>query len=440
MNFFNPTVPPQDQDLEVAVIINLATNGPKDSAEALDMVDDLSIFFSEYNQDAFKIVSDELKVGHTVRAKQLTELFGADRLIETTTLLPTEVKRAILKLRELASRRAAIMLSHELSVDAYGDADPFDILQKAEVGVANIAASLDIKADNAEDAYRIQLARIKRFEDLAARKDDLTGVDTGFRDLNELTGGFQPTDLFILAARPGMGKTALSIAFAIAAAKAGVPVGFFSLEMSKGQLIDRMISSEADVDLQRLRRPKRLSSDDWLRITSTSFDKLPVFIDDEPAIRIGLFQAKARAMKRRHDVGLIVADYLQLIQANEKGIIREQQVSQVTQGLKATAKELDVPIIALSQLNRSVETRGGDKRPQLSDLRESGAIEQEADVVSFLYRPEYYGIFNDANGESTDGIAELMIEKHRNGALDTVFLHFDKHRVRFENERQRLPI
>jgi len=269
----------------------------------------------------------------------------------------------------------------------------------------------------------------------------LSGVTTGYTDLDEITAGLQRSEMIILAARPSMGKTALALCMARnAAVKARVPVLFFSLEMAVQQLAQRLLCAEARVSSHRL-RTGRLSDEEWQRLSAWT-DKLveaPIFIDDTPGISILEMRAKSRRAKAEHDIGLIVVDYLQLMTTTERSDNREQEIARVSRSLKALAKELDVPLVACAQLSRAVESRT-DKRPQLSDLRESGSIEQDADVVSFLYRPEVYDI-RDEEGNTQEGVAEIIIGKQRNGPTGSVYLTWLGDFGRFEEpELYRDPI
>jgi replicative DNA helicase len=254
-----------------------------------------------------------------------------------------------------------------------------------------------------------------------------------------MTGGWQPSDLIIIAARPSMGKTAFSLATARNAAlhgKTPTPVAIFSLEMSSQQLAQRLLTSEARVDAQSA-RTGRLKDDDWPKLARAAgrLSAAPIFIDDTPGLSILELRAKCRRLRAEHNIGLIVVDYLQLMQGPTSGrnSNREQEIAQISRSLKSLAKELNVPVVALSQLSRAVETRGGDKRPQLSDLRESGSIEQDADVVAFIYRAERYGITVDESGNSTEGLAEIIVGKQRNGPIGDVSLAFVHQFARFEN-------
>ncbi|MFQ5751384.1 MAG: replicative DNA helicase [bacterium] len=261
------------------------------------------------------------------------------------------------------------------------------------------------------------------------RKGSVTGVPTGFHQLDELTSGFQNSDLIIVAGRPSMGKTAFCLNVARnAAVEHQIPVGIFSLEMSNTQLAMRMLCSESRVDSHKVRTGK-LPDDDWPRL-STCVGKLseaPIFIDDSAALSVLEIRAKARRLKAEKKLELLIVDYLQLVKGPKSAESRQIEISLISQSLKALAKELDIPVVALSQLSRAVESRGGDRRPILSDLRESGAIEQDADVVMFIYRPEVYGPTEES------GIAEIIVEKQRNGPTGTVKLHFHKDYVLFAN-------
>ena len=281
--------------------------------------------------------------------------------------------------------------------------------------------------------------KLKRRIEEISNKQGLSGIPTGFTDLDKLTSGWQPSDLIIVAARPGMGKTALTLSMArnIAVGQ-DIPVAFFSLEMSSVQLITRLISSETELSSEKL-RTGNLEKHEWemLNVKVKSLEKAPLFIDDTPSLSIFDLRAKARRLSSQHGIKLIVIDYLQLMTggASAKNGNREQEISTISRNLKALAKELSVPVIALSQLSRAVETRGGSKRPLLSDLRESGAIEQDADIVSFIFRPEYYDIdtWDDGSEESTKGQAEFIIAKHRNGGLDNIRLKFIGQLGKFDN-------
>ena len=311
-----------------------------------------------------------------------------------------------------------------------------DLLDEAESKLYDVAQG-NIKTST-ESAQNLVIRAKNRIEEIA-KQDGLSGVSTGFEKLDILTSGWQPSDLVIIAARPGMGKTALALSMARnISVKQNIPVAFFSLEMSSVQLITRLISSETGLSSDKLRTGK-LADHEWqqLNIKVSDLESAPLYIDDSPSLTIFELRAKARRLASSHGIKLIIIDYLQLmnIGSSNKAGNREQEISTISRNLKALAKELDIPVIALSQLSRAVETRGGTKRPILSDLRESGAIEQDADIVSFLYRPEYYGIneWDDEMKTPSEGQGEFIVAKHRNGALDSIKLRFVANLGKFED-------
>ncbi len=299
-----------------------------------------------------------------------------------------------------------------------GDVD--ETLEAAEAAIFELTES---KINQAFQPIKTVLKQsIKRVEELYERKELITGVPTGFTELDKMTAGLQPSDLIIIAGRPSMGKTALALNMAqYAAIHHEIPVAVFSLEMSRDQLALRMLCSEAKVDAQRV-RTGFLSEQDWPKLINAAglLSEAPIFIDDTPAVSAMEMRAKARRLKSEHNLGLILVDYLQLMQGKGHGERREQEISEISRSLKAMAKELNVPVVALSQLNRKVEDRP-NKRPQMSDLRESGAIEQDADVIAFIYRDEVY---NRAEDNPNKGIAEIIVGKQRNGPTGTVKLAF----------------
>jgi len=265
----------------------------------------------------------------------------------------------------------------------------------------------------------------------------VSGVPTGFTALDRVTSGWQNSDMIVVAARPGMGKTAFVLSMARnMAVEFQRPVALFSLEMSSVQLVQRLIASETEIDAEKLRKGNLADHEfHQLHQRISRIAEAPIFIDDTPALSVFELRAKCRRLKAQHGIQMIIIDYLQLMTAggDNKGGNREQEISTISRSIKQIAKELDVPVIALSQLSRQVETRGGDKRPLLSDLRESGAIEQDADIVAFIYRAEYYGINEDADGNPTQGKAEIIIAKHRNGSLEDVPLRFIGRLAKFAN-------
>ncbi len=272
-------------------------------------------------------------------------------------------------------------------------------------------------------------------EEFHKREGFVTGLPSGFKELDTLTSGFQKSDLVIIAGRPSMGKTAFCLSIAqYVAIKEKIPVAMFSLEMSKSQLVQRMLCSEARID-SHLLRTGRLPNRDWPRLSIAvgPLSEAPIFIDDTPAIGVLEMRAKARRLKSSQNIGMVIVDYLQLMQGPKGAENRQQEISIICRSLKGLAKELDVPVLALSQLSRQVEVRGKEHRPQLSDLRESGAIEQDADLVLFIYRPELYGILQDRKGNPLKGVAEIIIGKQRNGPTGSVKLAFIDEYARFEN-------
>ncbi|MFN8250667.1 MAG: replicative DNA helicase [Ferruginibacter sp.] len=333
-------------------------------------------------------------------------------------------------------QRELIRISGEIIGDAYEDSiDVFDMLDEAEGKLFEITNNHLRKNFDSIDAVLVKT--IQRIEDMRNRQEDITGVPTGFPSMDKLTYGWQNTDLIILAARPSVGKTAFALNLVRSAAMhptKPTAVGFFSLEMSSSQLVQRILSAESEIWLEKIARGK-LEEHEMKQLYKKGIERLskaPIFIDDTPALNIFELRAKCRRLKNKHNVGMVIIDYLQLMSGSgDSRSNREQEISKISRDLKGLAKELQIPIIALSQLSREVEKRKeGNKIPQLSDLRESGAIEQDADMVMFLYRPEYYDITSNEMGESNKGETYVKIAKHRNGSLDTVklraLLHIQK--------------
>ncbi len=277
---------------------------------------------------------------------------------------------------------------------------------------------------------------ITEIDGLIKRQDGLLSdsVPSGYLDLDKITSGWKATDLVIIAARPSMGKTAFVLNLARnAAVDFNMPVAIFSLEMGAVQLAKRLISVECEIDAQRISNGKMSDAEYAMMLEKVErLSQAPIFINDQPAINIYELRAQCRRLQNAHGIKMVIIDYLQLMSGGgDKGMNREQEISSISRSLKGLAKELNIPVIALSQLNRSVESRGGEKKPMLSDLRESGSIEQDADMVMFLYRPEYYNMTEGADGANLKGIAEVIIAKHRNGPTDTIPLRFNKNFGRF---------
>lgn len=391
----------------------------------------LSLFEKSHPIDLLT-VTEELK-----RAGELDKIGGPMFLVSLTNRVASaaniEYHARIIAQKHI--QRELIRVSTLIIQDAYEDTtDVFQLMDDAERNLFSITEHSLTRSFESMGSLSSRL--LKQIEDLSRKKDGLTGVPTGFVELDRITSGWQPSDLVIMAARPGMGKTSFVLSLARnAAVEFGKPVALFSLEMSSVQLVQRLVSMESEVYASKLRNGQ-LEEYEWTVIQQT-IEKLsaaPIFIDDTPGINIFELRAKCRRLKMQHNIELIVIDYLQLMSGtgeSSRGGNREQEVSNISRSLKGLAKELNVPVIALSQLSRAVETRGGAKRPQLSDLRESGSIEQDADIVSFIYRPEYYSINEDEEGHSLKGIAEIIIAKHRNGSLGTVKLRFVDHFAKF---------
>ncbi|MDR3609536.1 MAG: replicative DNA helicase [Ignavibacteriaceae bacterium] len=329
--------------------------------------------------------------------------------------------------------RGLITSAHDIARSAYsGTDDAFDILDDAERRIFEITEKhLKRSFLGMDRAVREALEYI---ESIHSNKDLKFSVPTGFYELDDLLGGFQKSDLIIVAARPSMGKTAFALTLARnAAIDNKVPVGIFSLEMSTMQLVIRMLCAEGRLNAHLVRTGK-LPMDEAVKLSRNAHKLIesPVYVDDSPSQSILEIRAKARRLKVEKNIGMIIIDYLQLMTGPAKAESREREISHISRSLKALAKELNIPVIALAQLNRAVEART-DKRPQLSDLRESGSIEQDADVVIFLNRPEYYGIMKDESGNSNEGVAEVIIGKQRNGPIGDLRLAFVKEYARFEN-------
>jgi len=376
---------------------------------------------------------DLITLSETLKARgELTEIGGASYLAELTQRVPTAANIAHYAkiVRERSILRGLIEAATEIASRGYQASDDVDqLLDRAEQLIFGIQERKVKQAFTRTGDLVVET--IRTIERLYEKKQAVTGVPTGFTDLDRLTAGLQPSDLIIVAGRPSMGKTSFCLNIAEhAAMRAGVGVGIFSLEMSKEQLAMRMLCSEARVDLGRV-RSGQLHDREFPRLAMAAgrVGDAPIFIDDTPAITVLEMRAKARRLKRDAGakLGLIVVDYIQLMRSAEGRDSREQEISEISRSLKALAKELHVPVIALSQLNRQVESRSPPK-PRLSDLRESGAIEQDADVIMFLYREEYYEKETDKKG-----VAEVIVAKQRNGPIDDVELTFLAQFTRFEN-------
>ncbi|HNL06119.1 MAG TPA: replicative DNA helicase, partial [Chitinophagales bacterium] len=428
-------LPPQAIELEEAVLGGMMLD--RDAVtEVVDMLKPDSFYLEKHQHiyaamhDLFLksqpidilTVTEQLRkngkleeVGGPVYVTMLTHRVGSTANIEHHARIVSE--RFIL--REL------IKNANEIIKDSYEEtSDVFEVLDKAEQGLFQITEK-NLRRSY-EDMGKLVAQAIKQLETLKGHEDGVVGVPSGLVALDRITSGWQQSDLIIVAARPAMGKTAMTLSIARnAAVEFRKAVAFFSLEMSAVQLVNRLISAETGIPAEKLKRGN-LTDYEWIELT-TKVERLaeaPIYIDDTPAINIFELRAKCRRLKMQHDIQMVVVDYLQLMSGGggdrtKMSGNREQEISMISRSLKSIAKELNIPVIALSQLSRAVENRGGDKRPQLSDLRESGSIEQDADMVIFLYRPEYYGFDVDEEGNSSKGVAEIIIAKHRNGPTDT---------------------
>jgi replicative DNA helicase len=448
INLEKGKLPPQVLDLEEAVLGAMMI----DKKGVDDVIDILQAdaFYKDAHKFIFEAIVqlftdtqpiDLLTVSAQLKKNGKLELAGGDfYLIQLTQKIASSAhiefhSRIIL---QKFIQRSLIRISSEIIEASYDETtDVFDLLDQAESKLYEVTQG-NIKRSS-ETAQSLVLQAKKRIEEIA-KQEGLSGVETGFTNLDKLTSGWQPSDLIIIAARPAMGKTAFVLSMARnIAIDFGHPVALFSLEMASVQLITRLISSETGLSSEKLRTGK-LEPHEWEMLSTKvkNLEKAPLFIDDTPSLSIFDLRAKCRRLVSQHGIKIIIVDYLQLMTAggNSKGGgNREQEISTISRNLKALAKELNVPVIALSQLSRAVETRGSSKRPLLSDLRESGAIEQDADIVSFLYRPEYYKIdeWDDDEASPTTGQAEIMIAKHRNGGIENVRLKFIGHLGKFDN-------
>ena len=436
-------IPPQAIDLEEAVLGAIMLE--KDAV--LSVIDILKpeCFYKEIHQKIFKAILDLstkqepidlLTVTETLRKNDCIEEVGGPYYITQLTLKVASAAHVEFHGRIIAQKyiqRELIRVSGEIQNMAFDDSKDVDeLLDFSESSIFKVAEG-NIKKEVQPVNVLIKEA-IHQIQEAGKRDDHLSGVPSGFTKLDRITSGWQKSDLIIIAARPSMGKTALVLSMARNIAvehKRGVAV--FSLEMSSLQLVNRLICSETELPSDRIRNG-RLNNIEWEQLDHKikSLIDSPIYIDDTPAISVYELRAKLRRLTQKYQIDIVVVDYLQLMTCNVdiRGS-REQEVSHISRSLKVIAKELNIPIIALSQLNRSVEVRSGTKRPQLSDLRESGAIEQDADLVLFIHRPEKYGFIEDEDGNSLRGIAEIIVAKHRNGALGDIHLRFKDEFAKF---------
>ena len=440
-------VPPQARDLEEAVLGAIMLE--KSAVDTVIEILKPECFYVDAHQRIFRAMQslaqksmpiDLLTVVEELRTKEELELVGGPYYVTKLTnavVSSANVETHSRIILQKFIQRDLIRISGEVISDAYEDStDVFDLLDEAESKLFEITNNHLRK--NFDSIDTVLVKTIQRIEDMRNRQEDITGVPSGFPSLDRITYGWQPTDLVILAARPSVGKTAFALNLARNAALHATkptPIAFFSLEMSAGQLVQRILSAESEIWLEKIARGK-MEEHEMQQLYRNGIQRLqnaPIFIDDTPALNIFELRAKCRRLKNKHNVSLIIIDYLQLMSGtgDKRSSNREQEISTISRNLKGLAKELGIPIIALSQLSREVEKRKeGDKMPQLSDLRESGAIEQDADMVMFLYRPEYYNITANEFGESNKGETHVRIAKHRNGSLETIklraLLHIQK--------------
>jgi replicative DNA helicase len=436
---------------------------PPQSLEAEESILSAILVDNDTLPEILEILSpqDFYRSSHQKLFTAITELFSKDEPVDLVTLTNILRKRGWLEGIGGAAYLANLVDTVPLAVNAQYYAKIIHekaclrrLIEKTNViakrcfedrgdveGVIDFAESsiFEISEKKIRPAFypigKIIEVNIDALEERQGNKALVTGVPTGFTKFDELTAGLQKSDLVILAGRPGMGKTALALNIAKnSAVDTNIPVAIFSLEMSKEQLSFRMLSSEARIDSSRLRRGF-ITQDDWIKITDAagSLSQAPIFIDDSPNITVLEIRAKSRRLKMENNIGLIIIDYLQLMKGRASAERRDLEISEISRSLKALAKELDIPVLALSQLNRKLEERS-DKRPQLADLRESGALEQDADVVAFIYRDELY---NKDENNPNKGKAEIILAKQRNGPTGIAMLTFLDTYTRFENYRPR---
>ncbi|WP_178988248.1 MULTISPECIES: replicative DNA helicase [Winogradskyella] len=447
INLEKGKIPPQAIDLE-EVVLGAMMIDKKGVDEVIDILS-ADAFYKEAHKNIFEAIFklfensepvDLLTVSSQLKKDEKLDMVGGDFYLISLTQRVSSSAHIEFHARIILQKyiqRSLIKISNEIIEEAYDETrDVFDLLDTAEAKLYEVTQG-NVKKST-ESAQSLVIQAKKKIEEIS-NKEGMSGIPSGFDKLDKLTSGWQPSDLVIIAARPGMGKTAFTLTMARnVAVNSNIPVAFFSLEMSSVQLITRLISSETGLSSEKLRTGK-LEKHEWeqLNVKVKTLEKAPLFIDDTPSLSIFDLRAKARRLASQFGIKMIMIDYLQLMTAggSQKGGNREQEISMISRNLKALAKELNLPVIALSQLSRAVETRGGSKRPLLSDLRESGAIEQDADIVSFIYRPEYYKIdeWDDEERSPTEGQGEFIVAKHRNGGLENIRLKFIGHLGKFDN-------
>jgi replicative DNA helicase len=436
----NGKLQPQAIDMEEAVLGGLMLD--KNAITVISNILSPDSFYKEqhgiiYNAivELFKNAQpiDILTVTSALRKSGKLDIVGGAYYVTSLTNRVASAANIEYHARIVAQKfiqRELIRISAEIQEDAYEEStDAFELLDESEKKLFSLSQG-NIKKDY-KRMNNIIKDTIHDIEELKNKEGGLTGIPSGFTRLDQITSGFQKSDLIIIAARPGMGKTALVLSLAANASLSNNPpraIAIFSLEMSNKQLVTRMISAQAEIKGEKLKKGN-LEEHEWQQLNTkvAALNEAPIFIDDTPALSVLELRSKCRRLKEQEKIEMIVIDYLQLMRGDEsqnRNGNREQEVSYISRSLKALAKELDVPVLALAQLSRASEKRGTDAIPMLSDLRESGSIEQDADMVMFIYRPEYYGKADFEDGSSTHGVAELHIAKHRNGALDKVRLKF----------------
>ena len=436
-------IPPQNIEAEVAVLGSMLIS-EEAVAKAIEIIDE-NAFYKEAHRIVYKTII-ELFSGNAVvdlitlteqlkKKGQLDEVGGAPYITSLTSAIPTaaNIEHYAKIIKEKMIIRQLINSATEIVHDCYESASPADkILDNAERLVFEVTSKkIERKWVSLKDIIKDSIETI---DNLYQRKENITGIPTGFHELDVMTAGLQKADLIVVAGRPSMGKSALITCIAeYAAIVEKIPIAFFSLEMSKEQLVQRMLCSHARVNAHKV-RTGFLSQADWPRLVNAAgkLSEAPIYIDDTPSITGLELRAKARRLKAQYDIKLIILDYLQLMQGPAKSESRQQEISEISRSLKALARELNVPLIAVSQLSRAVEQRS-DHRPMLSDLRESGAIEQDADLVALLMREEYY----NPHMEDKKGLAEIIIAKQRNGPVGSLYLTFVNEYTRFENLSRR---
>ena len=439
-------LPPQAVDLEEAVLgaLMLEKNA---LSEVIDILKPDS-FYKESHQKIFQAIYnlfqktspiDILTVVAELRQMGALEMVGGAYYITQLTDRVVSAANIEFHARIISQKyiqRELIKVSTEIINSSYDEtSDIFDLLDHAEKSLFDIAQN-NLRRDSRkmDDIMREAISSLELLRD---RTDGLTGIPSGLTALDRMTSGWQPSDLVIIAARPAMGKTAFVLSVARnAAVDHSRPVAVFSLEMSSVQLVNRLIAGETEIEQEKLKKGN-LADHEWQQLHSRigRLTEAPLIIDDTPALNVFEFRAKCRRLKAQYDIQMVIVDYLQLMHGKSEGKgggNREQEIGSISRALKSVAKELNIPVLALSQLSRAVESRpGNSKRPMLSDLRESGSIEQDADMVLFLYRPEYYGITEDEEGRPTAGVGEVIIAKHRNGETGIVPLKFVGKYVKF---------